>query len=163
MRMPGWYDITDFSDLAQKSADEEGILRSREYIRSLIRAETVEKKIPSSRVIVGGFSQGAAVAVLTGLTSKEPLGGVFGLSGYLLLGEKVPSLVPEGVDKKALKIFMGHGEDDPLVKFEWGRMSAAKLREWGWDVEFKSYKDLGHSVDLKEMDDLEAWLKARLA
>ncbi|KAI9821577.1 MAG: hypothetical protein M1832_003251 [Thelocarpon impressellum] len=164
MRMPGWYDISSFTDLLQKSADEAGILRSRDYIQHLIATEQSTKSIPPSRIVLGGFSQGGALALLAGVTSPAPLAGVFALSAYLLLADKIPSLVPAtSPPKEEVKIFMGHGADDPLVRCDWGRRTAEQLRAWGWSgVEFKTYPDLVHSVDPAEMDDVEAFLRGRL-
>lgn len=45
--------------------------------------------MPRSRVVVGGFSQGAAVALLM-LRSELPLAGVLALSGFLPLAQEEP-------------------------------------------------------------------------
>lgn len=45
--------------------------------------------MPLSRVVVGGFSQGAAVALLM-LRSELPLAGVLALSGFLPLAQEEP-------------------------------------------------------------------------
>lgn len=42
---------TTFSDLST-AHDEKGVLKSREYLHSLIKAE-IDKGIPSSRIILG--------------------------------------------------------------------------------------------------------------
>lgn len=57
---------------------------------------------------------------------------------------------------------MGHGEDDPLVKLEWGQQTAEVLKGLGWKVDMRVYKGLKHGADPKEMDDLEGWLSERL-
>ena len=93
MRMPGWYDIKAFDDLAGRDQDEAGIIKSKDYLHSLIDAE-VAKGIPADRVVVGGFSQGGAMALLSGVTYKNQLGGIFGLSCYLLLQKKIKDLIP---------------------------------------------------------------------
>lgn len=80
------------SDISQ-SEDETGILRTQSYVHSLIAAE-IAKGIPSERIILGGFSQGGAMSILSGLTAPTRLGGVFGLSCYLLLRGKVRDMVP---------------------------------------------------------------------
>ncbi|KAI9754496.1 MAG: hypothetical protein M4579_004666 [Chaenotheca gracillima] len=162
MSMPGWYDITSFSALAAKSQDEAGIMRSRSYIHSLIAAETAEKGIPSNRILLGGFSQGGALALLAGLTAPVQLGGVFAMSSYLLLQDKLQGLVPQEQPNKETKVWMGHGDSDPLVKHEWGVLTAEKLREIGFQVEFKTYPDLVHSADPDEIADLEQWIAERL-
>ncbi len=82
------------------------------------------------------------MAIFSGITSKEKLGGIFGLSSYLLMHKKVESLLPteEGEGNKETRIFMGHGDSDPLVRPEWGQATAKMLREMGFGVELKMYR-----------------------
>lgn len=71
---------------------------------------------------------------------------------------------------------MGHGDADPVVQYKWGQATASKyphlslqmeisltesatLKQWGWDVDFKTYKHLAHSADPEEIDDLKAYLQ----
>lgn len=165
MQMPGWYDISAFDDLAgagaNRSEDEAGILRSQKYFHDLIASE-MAAGIPSERIVLGGFSQGGAMSLLSGTTCPSKLGGIFGLSCYLLLQGKLRDLVPSGSPNKETPIFMGHGEADPLVRLPWGKATADKLREWGWQVDFRSYPGLPHSAAPQEIDDLEGWLRARI-
>ncbi|KAI9838919.1 MAG: hypothetical protein M1819_004127 [Sarea resinae] len=160
MSMPGWYDIASFDDIAQKM-DEPGILRSQSYFHSLIQSE-IDKGISSHRIILGGFSQGGAMSLFAGVTSPHKLGGIVGLSSYLLLQGKIRDMVPEDNPNKETKIFMGHGDADTVVKVEWGRATAGTLRAWGWDVDFREYPGLPHSADPEEIDHVEAYIKARL-
>lgn len=148
MRMPGWYDIKTFDDLAARQAgaeagaeaeDEAGIVRSQQYVHSLIRAETADKGISPHRIVLGGFSQGGAISIFAGLTSPVRLGGIFALSSYLLLQRRVRDLIPAERPNRDTPIFMGHGDADPLVRFEWGKMTAEKLTEWGCNVDFRTY------------------------
>ncbi|OAG38414.1 hypothetical protein AYO21_07397 [Fonsecaea monophora] len=159
MRMPGWYDITNFSDL-KHDFDEPGILRSRATFNKLITDE-IDAGVPSNRIILGGFSQGGAMSLFTGATTPHKLGGVFGLSCYLVLGDKIKDFAKEanGANKDT-PFFMGHGDADELVKHQWGVQSAEYLRnELGHKVEFKTYPGLAHSADMKEIDDLEEFIK----
>jgi predicted esterase len=89
--------------------------------------------------VLGGFSQGGAMALFSGITAPQKLGGIFGLSCYLLLHNKLDAFVPEGSSNKETRIFMGHGDSDPLVKPQWGRMTAEILKEKGWRVDLKMY------------------------
>ncbi|KAH8799989.1 acyl-protein thioesterase-like protein [Hyaloscypha sp. PMI_1271] len=160
MRMPGWHDITNFSDL-QTQSDEAGITRSQSYFHSLISSE-IQPGIPSSRIILGGFSQGGAMAIFSGVTSKEKLGGIFGMSCYLLMHNKVESLLPREGGNKETRIWMGHGDSDPLVRPEWGQKTAQKLRDMGFGVELKMYRGLEHSADPEEIDDVERFLNGSI-
>ena len=104
------------------------------------------------------------MSIFAGITSPSPLAGIFGLSSYLLLQNDLPTyLTPELRSKSgSTPIFMGHGDSDPLVRHEWGQETAKVLKEYGWAVDFRTYRGLVHSADPKEMDDLEAWLHERL-
>lgn len=126
--------IDDFS----AEEDEAGILRSRSTVHRLIDAE-IAAGIPSERIIIGGFSQGGAMSLISGATCEHKLGGIVALSSYMLLKNKFKDLVPEGNPNKDTDIFMGHGDQDPLVLTEWGRMTAAKMSEMGWKVDLKIY------------------------
>jgi len=159
--MPGWYDISDFSDLATRSEDETGILRSQKLFHTLIASE-IASGIPTERIVLGGFSQGGAMSLMAGITAPTKLGGIFGLSCYLLLKDKVQSMVPAESPNKETKIFMGHGDADPVVRYAWGQLTAEKLKGWGWDVDFKTYKNLPHSAAPQEIDDLESYLLQRI-
>ena len=46
MRMPGWYDIADMGDLATRSDDEAGVLRSQKVFHTLIQGE-IDAGIPT--------------------------------------------------------------------------------------------------------------------
>jgi predicted esterase len=102
MRMPGWYDIKALDDLDAREQDEAGITKSKDYFHSLIDEE-VAKGIPANRVVVGGFSQGGAMALLSGVTYKNQLGGIFGLSCYLLLQKKIKEMIPSDSPNQSSK------------------------------------------------------------
>ena len=63
--------------------DEEGVRDSVRYVESLIDQE-VAAGIPSERIVVGGFSQGGAVALMM-LRSPRKLAAILALSTYLML------------------------------------------------------------------------------
>lgn len=128
----------DFEE-SLRTQDEAGILRSRDYFNVLIKEE-MDKGIKSSRIILGGFSQGGAMSLFTGVTSKEKLGGVFGLSSYLLLSDRIKNYMPEDWVNKKTPFFMGHGLDDDIVRFDYGKKSAEMLKALGLeDLSFNQY------------------------
>ncbi|TFK62018.1 hypothetical protein BDN72DRAFT_849128 [Pluteus cervinus] len=86
--MPSWhFDILSFD---WKSAeDEKGLLESTRKISELITAK-VDGGLPANRVVVvGGFSQGAVISLLTG--GERKLGGVVALGGWVPLRKSVAS------------------------------------------------------------------------
>ncbi|EAT85293.1 hypothetical protein HBI56_072600 [Parastagonospora nodorum] len=161
MRMPGWYDIKSLSTLDDREEDEAGIIKSRDYFHSLIDQE-IEKGIPANRIVIGGFSQGGAMSLLSGVTYKNQLGGIFGLSCYLLLQKKIKDMIPTDNPNQNTPIFMGHGDADQVVAHKWGKKSADVLTEHGYKVDFRTYKGLVHSADDSEIDHLEAYLNQQI-
>ncbi len=90
--MPSWFDLSTLDRLTDsKHDDEKGMLASVAAVDALIQAE-VDAGIPENRIIVGGFSQGGAVAILTALVTKRKLAGVVGLSTWIPLNHKVPQV-----------------------------------------------------------------------
>ena len=83
------FDIRSFD--FSSAEDEDGMLRTVSFVNQLISAE-VDSGIDPGRIVVGGFSQGAAMSLLCGLTSERKLGGVVSLSGWLVLRSKIKAV-----------------------------------------------------------------------
>ncbi|KAI6089643.1 Phospholipase/carboxylesterase [Hypoxylon rubiginosum] len=164
MPIPAWYDIFALSgktDDIRKDQDERGILESREYFSGLIQAE-IDSGIAANRIILGGFSQGGALSLFSGLTSKVKLGGIVALSCYLPLDAKFGDFLKENDHNRKTPILMCHGDQDQVVPYNFGKMSYENLKGQGFDVTMKIYPGMAHSADLEELNEIEAFLTARL-
>lgn len=151
-RMRAWYDVLA-GDLRQRQ-DEQGLRRSQAMVEELIAREK-ERGTPSNRIVLAGFSQGCAMALLTGLRHAQRLAGIVGMSGYLPLAEVTQE---ERTDANRLTpIFLAHGTQDPLIPIEASEMSRDLLKSIGYDVEWHSYP-MPHSVCREEIQDMNAWL-----
>ena len=62
--------------------------RSSKALKHLIESEMSTTGLDCSRIVIGGFSQGGAMAILTAMTLDRKLGGVAVLSGYVPLRQK---------------------------------------------------------------------------
>jgi phospholipase/carboxylesterase len=157
MRMRAWYDIRDMN-LANR-ADEAGVDESVVQTEALIAREA-ERGVPSSRVLLAGFSQGGAIALATALRRTEPLAGVIALSTYLPMAERLVNEVTPAAHAQPL--FMAHGQFDPVVPYAGGDFSARKLRELGFNVDWHAYP-MAHQVCADEIRDLGGWMTRRFA
>jgi predicted esterase len=85
--MPAWYDIKDLAqDKSSVREDLNGVESSTKFLEALIDMEARELKNNSagkSRILVGGFSQGGAVALNAILRAKEHFAGGLALSTYI--------------------------------------------------------------------------------
>ncbi|KAK4699653.1 phospholipase/carboxylesterase, partial [Phenoliferia sp. Uapishka_3] len=178
--MNSWFDIKSLDPPGKglpSSEDEAGMLKSVKRISDLVAAE-VDAGIPADRIVVGGFSQGAVIALLTSLTMERKIAGVISLSGWLALNEKIHMMQTEHASK--LPVFWGHGTADGVVKYIWGQMSVEKLKTLGYkNIDFNSYPGpvsfslpigttcthfhhiigMQHSLCDEEQSDVENWLR----
>ena len=128
------------------------------YVQSLI-ADEVDSGIPAERIVVSGFSQGGAVALLA-LREPVKLAGVLGLSCYLPLANAPLIVSPEN---KATPVLMCHGTADPVVMFQYGELSSQKLRGAGANLEFEQYSGLQHAVHPQELEKVASFWQRCLA
>ena len=151
--MRAWYDIA-YQELAFKE-DERGLRESQKLIEELIVRENT-RGIPSSRIVLAGFSQGGVLALQTGLRQSKPLAGLMALSSYLPMSPMVE--VERNAASNSVPIFMGHGITDNIVPLALGRMSRDTLIKLGYEVEWHQYT-MPHSVCPEELADIGVWLK----
>jgi phospholipase/carboxylesterase len=152
MRMRAWYDIRGLDRSAAE--DAEGFQDSDLKVRELIERETT-RGIPSTRIVLAGFSQGGAVSLYTAPRLKEQLAGVMALSCYLprestFQAERAPA-------NQATPIFMAHGQFDNVVPMALGAKSRDYLQAKGYAIEWHDYP-MAHSVSAEEVADIRQFL-----
>ena len=155
--MPAWYDILG-TDLARRE-DEAGLRKSQQAIEDIISKE-IARGIPAGKIVLAGFSQGCAMAYMTGLRFEQKLAGIAGLSGYLPLADKISK--ERASANQATSIFMAHGRQDAVVTLQRAEASRIALTSLDYEVEWHDYP-MEHSVCLEEIRDLRAWLLKVLA
>ena len=151
MRMRAWYDIVS---LDARGQDETGIRRSAAAIEELI-ARQVDRGVPASRIVLAGFSQGAAMALFTGLRHAAPLAGILALSGYLPLHESLPAEASKA--NHQVEILQAHGRHDDVVPYQLGHSSGELLRAAGYHVDWHEYP-MAHQVCPEEVTEIGRWL-----
>ena len=155
--MPAWYDIRG-ADLVARE-DEAGLRQSQAQIETLIDREK-SRGMPAQRIVVAGFSQGCAMALMVGLRHAEALAGVAGLSGYLPLAGKAAA--ERSAASQRTPVFLAHGRHDDVVVLPRALASRDALQALGYTVEWHEYP-MAHSVCPQEIDDLARWLRRILS
>jgi phospholipase/carboxylesterase len=156
MRMRAWYDIKTLT--AEGRADEAGIRESVARLGVLIAAERA-LGIASERIVVAGFSQGAALALHGALRHPEALAGILALSCYLPLQAALANDLADA--NRRTPILMCHGQYDPVLPLALGVAACNWLRAAGYRVEWKEYP-MQHQVCGPEIQDIAAWLRCRV-
>ncbi|XP_005988807.1 acyl-protein thioesterase 2 [Latimeria chalumnae] len=149
MVMPSWFDLIGLKP--DDAEDEIGIKKAAENIKGIIEHE-IKNGIPSSRIILGGFSQGGALSLYTALTSQHKLAGVLALSCWLPLHKTFPQAASNSPNKD-IAVLQCHGERDLLIPAWIGALTAEKLKTIvdASKIQFKIFSDLTHSSSPQEM------------
>lgn len=155
--MPGWFDLYDWPIGVGVKDDVNGLTNA---VGTVINAvEKLEKEgIERDRIVVGGFSQGGAVALLSAYsqlgkgssTSTKAFAGCVNLSGWVTRSNQM--------EKTNTPLFWGHGRFDDKVLFEQQAHGVKRLKEeLSVDVVSKSY-DVAHGSTPMEIGDMAEFL-----
>lgn len=151
--MRAWYDILAPGTIPAE--DEIGLVRSQAQIEALIAHENA-RGIPASRIVLAGFSQGAAMTLLTGLRHAERLAGLACLSGYLPLATHTAA--QRHAANANVPVFMAHGRQDAVIQIARALASRAALEQLGYSIDWHEYP-MPHSVCADEIRDLGHWFE----
>ncbi len=150
--MRGWYDIR--SPELDVEEDATGIQESALLLNRLVEEENREG-IPVQRILLVGFSQGAAIVLYTGLRSQQLLAGLVCLSGYLpLAGQWREEWF---LAQHSTRIMMLHGQYDPVVPMALARQGFEFLHRQGYQPQWYEYP-IQHNVCTEELQTLSRFL-----
>jgi len=146
--MRGWYDIANITSRTRE--DSKGALQSEQLIKKILDEET--SIVPSERVILGGFSQGGAMAALCGLRYPKRLAGIVSCSGYVL-----QTLLTEGFGEGVnhnTPFIAFHGHMDTMVAISFAGQTYEELKKKGINIELKLDPVQSHEVTEPQIDQL---------
>lgn len=125
-----------FQNLAQ--LDPPGLQRSAQQVLEYIdRHDLVHRTL-----FVGGFSQGAMVALECVLQAAQPPAGLFLLSGGLIAAARTARQARAGT---GCRFVQSHGTTDPILAYSSARALYDMLRDAGWRGDFIRF-DGDHTV-----------------
>ncbi len=153
-----WFDVGPEDLWRAEASDLDGLAKADQFVRTLIERE-VARGVPSSRIFVGGFSQGGALGTYTALRFEKPLAGAIALSTFLARNVALESQSMSA--NRGLPVFAAHGTRDRLVAPARGRQLRDRLTELGCVVTFREYA-MDHEVCVEELVELGAWIAARM-
>ena len=170
-QMPGWFDLYDWPVDLEVQDDEVNIVKSISSTNDIIAKCMEEYHLSLHQIIIAGFSQGGAIALLTayhpkyritGSTTGTSLGGCINLSGWLPFRQNTNDWT-ESSQTSRVPLFWGHGQYDEVVLIEHQKAGIDHLIERGLVSHDKSKSPMdttgvqsfqypvGHSSDPNEM------------
>jgi phospholipase/carboxylesterase len=132
-----WWSIETFS-MAERAT---GAASATPALDAFITDELEKTGLPSSRLVLVGFSQGTMMALHVGLRRSEPIAGIIGISGMLVAPDNLEADI-----RSRPPVMLIHGTEDDVVPFRSMAIATTALEVIGIDVETCASPGIGHSV-----------------
>ena len=147
-----WY---PFSFLAPPSQNEPWLSSALVILNDLV-SDINAAGISSNNIYIIGFSQGACLSLEFAARNPRRWGGVAAFTGGLI-GDKVNTTDYSG-EFDQTPIFIGSSDPDPHVPVERVQQTTSILRHMNAEVVEKLYKNMGHTINQDEIDQVNRLL-----
>jgi phospholipase/carboxylesterase len=137
-----WFGLTDRSPASRLA----GARAAHPLLDAAISAACAEAGLPESAVVLMGFSQGAMMALHTGLRRAVPPAAILAYSGMLVGPEVLAAEITATGAAGTPDILLVHGEDDQVVPVAATRQAEGILRAAGLPVESLYSPGLAHGI-----------------
>lgn len=134
----------------------DGLAAAREQVLRLVDEVTV--RFAGTKLVLGGFSQGAMVALDVALHAPTAPAGLVLMSGTLLAE---PVWGPRFARLAGTPVLMSHGHADQLLPFSAAETLRDKLSAAGALVEWQAFGG-GHEIPSPVVEAVGAFLRARV-
>jgi len=135
----------------------ESIVESRQAVLGFVEEVTARYRMPDGKLVIGGFSQGAMMALDAGLRTPLPPAGILVMSGGLY----EPGL-PDLEARSSVPVLIAHGTADDVVPVTYARRARRLLEDAGFDVEYHEYA-MSHQVDPDEAAAVRGFIDRAMA
>jgi phospholipase/carboxylesterase len=139
--------------------EPEGLPEARQQLISWLDGLEQELGVGSDRIVLGGFSQGAMLALDVALHTDRPFPGMV-LMSTTLLAER--AWAPRMASCSGMPALQSHGEMDDLLPISMAEVLRDQLREAGWEIEWVPFRG-GHEVNPDVLSRLNRFLNGVLA
>lgn len=106
--------------------------------------------VPASKIVLGGFSQGAMLSLEYASRGRKELGGIIAFSGSLIGPVDEPHADVTPVD--GLPMFIGCGTNDSWIPARAAEKSAEMFTAAGAKVDLRIYEGLDHTIIKDEIE-----------
>ena len=111
------------------------------------------------RTVLAGFSMGSVMSYALGLGADRPApAGILAFSGFVPV---VEGWEPALSARSALRAFVAHGRNDPIIEVDFARRARELLEGAGLDVEYHE-SDAAHQIDPAHIPDAIRWIDEAL-
>lgn len=148
------------SFLAPLTANEPFLDSALRRIESVV-SELQGRGVPSERIALLGFSQGACLVSEFAARHPRRYGALIALTGGLIGPPGTPREYPGSLG--GTPVFLGTSDPDPHVPFERVQETEAVLSRMGADVELRRYPGMAHTINTDELEAARALLRRMMS
>jgi predicted esterase len=152
-----WYPQTFLAPLDVNQPHLDSALRRVDGLVENLESEG----IPSQRIALGGFSQGACLALEYARRHPKRYGGLFGLSGGLIGPTAGEPNLEASLD--GTPVFLGCSDVDPYIPAERVQESAMILEKMDAQVDMQLYPGMAHTIVDDEIERVRVMLERMTA
>lgn len=153
-----WYDYFTENITSEEEINTTQLEESRAEIHTLLDKEVSFLK-DSTKVFIGGYSQGCCQALDAGLTYQNKLGGIIGIKGH------IPSHTAESTNYDQ-NIWACHGTNDDSIGYSLVKNKYDEYKGEDFSIEFITLPganhDLEDGIDESVLGSLQKWIISRL-
>ncbi len=136
-----------------------GLAPARSQMQEVLALATQSLSVPSTSLVLGGFSQGAMLSTDLMLHSDISLAGLVLLSGTLIAKQEWLTRLP---NRQALPIFQSHGINDPILAFSMAQQLRDHIQTAGLPVSWVEFPG-GHEIPIQVLEGLSIFLQTVLS
>ena len=146
-----WYSNSFLAPIPQ---NEPGLSSALRIIEGLV--QTLQQQIPSSRIALMGFSQGACLTLEFSARHAQRYAVIAGFSGGVIGPPGTPRDYAGAFD--GTPVFLGCSDVDPHIPLDRVNESADLFARMGARVDKRIYKGMAHTIIAAEIDAVDALL-----
>jgi predicted esterase len=145
--------------IAPRESNEPKLSSALAHLDSLID-DINNAGIPTDKIMLLGFSQGACLSLEYAARHPQRFGGVVGFSGGLIGAEGELTGYEGSLDNTP--VFIGCSDVDAHIPIERVHESASILDDMGAEVDKRIYPGMGHTINTDEVEAVQGMLDSLL-
>lgn len=159
-KFTAWFDY--LSELVENEDDEinkDHLLEQVDKIHKIIDKEKKRYKGDCSKIYLLGYSQGACMALDSGISYPEKLGGIIGFKGHI-------NMDIDDYKRSKQDIWVTHSRGDDTIAFDVAKEYYDKYKKIGYNITlFEQGKKVNHDANSgirEQIKSLKFWLNGRI-
>jgi len=151
-----WEGKVGYNWIYRGTTDSDVQLRAIEMTERYIldAVAMIREKYKTDGVYLTGFSEGGAMAYITGIKHPDSFAGIISISGFMVESVLTDEIIAAG---NTLRVFAIHGSADASIPYDRGAHAFERLIDSGYDAELYTH-DGAHELNEVGIKKAQEWM-----